>query len=52
MTNPIFVAIDTPYLDDALELTRRIKDQVGGIKVIQIRGVDCDENRVGHGRRD
>ena len=33
MTNPIFVAIDTPYLDDALELTRRIKDQVGGIKL-------------------
>jgi orotidine-5'-phosphate decarboxylase len=33
MTNPIFVAIDTPYLDDALELTRRIKDQVGGVKL-------------------
>ena len=33
MTNPIFVAIDTPYLEDALELTRRIKGQVGGIKL-------------------
>jgi len=33
MTNPIFVAIDTPYLDDALELTRRIRGQVGGIKL-------------------
>ena len=33
MTNPIYVAIDTPYLEDALELTRRIKDQVGGIKL-------------------
>ena len=33
MTNPIFLAIDTPYLDDALELTRRIRGQVGGIKL-------------------
>lgn len=33
MTNPLYVAIDTPYLEDALELTRRIKHHVGGVKL-------------------
>jgi orotidine-5'-phosphate decarboxylase len=33
MSNPLYVAIDTPYLDDALDLTRRIKHHVGGVKL-------------------
>lgn len=33
MSNPLFVAIDTPYLDDALDLIRRIRHHVGGIKL-------------------
>lgn len=33
MTNPLYVAIDTPYLDDALSLATRIKHHVGGIKL-------------------
>lgn len=33
MTNPIFVALDTPKLDDALELARAVKGHVGGLKL-------------------
>jgi orotidine-5'-phosphate decarboxylase len=33
MTNPVYVAIDTPYLDKALELATRIKHHVGGVKL-------------------
>lgn len=33
MSNPLYVAIDTPYLEDALELTKRIKHHVGGVKL-------------------
>jgi orotidine-5'-phosphate decarboxylase len=31
--NPIFVAIDTPELERALELTRAVRDHAGGVKV-------------------
>ena len=33
MTNPLYVAIDTPHLDDALALLARIKHHVGGVKL-------------------
>jgi orotidine-5'-phosphate decarboxylase len=33
MSNPLYVAIDTPYLDDALALTRRVQAHVGGVKL-------------------
>lgn len=33
MSNPLYVAIDTPYLDQALDLARRIKAHVGGVKL-------------------
>ena len=33
MTNPLYVAIDTPYLDDAVALIDRIKHHVGGVKL-------------------
>jgi orotidine-5'-phosphate decarboxylase len=33
MTNPLYVAIDTPWLEDALDLTNRIRNQVGGVKL-------------------
>jgi orotidine-5'-phosphate decarboxylase len=33
MSNPVFVAIDTPYLDKALALATRIKHHVGGVKL-------------------
>jgi orotidine-5'-phosphate decarboxylase len=33
MSNPLFVAIDTPYLDDALDLAKRVKAHVGGVKL-------------------
>jgi orotidine-5'-phosphate decarboxylase len=33
MSNPLYVAIDTPYLDDALALIGRIKHHVGGVKL-------------------
>ncbi len=33
MTNPLYVAIDTPYLEDALALIGRIKHHVGGVKL-------------------
>ncbi len=33
MTNPIFVAIDTPRLDDALALAAKVKGHVGGLKL-------------------
>ena len=32
MSNPVYVAIDTPYLDDALDLIKRVKAHVGGVK--------------------
>ncbi|MEH6756389.1 MAG: orotidine-5'-phosphate decarboxylase [Parasphingorhabdus sp.] len=33
MSNPIFVAIDTPVLDDAITLAESIKGHVGGLKL-------------------
>jgi orotidine-5'-phosphate decarboxylase len=33
MSNPIYVAIDTPYLDDALDLIKKVKAHVGGVKL-------------------
>ncbi len=33
MSNPVFVAIDTPNLDNALALTKMIKHHVGGVKL-------------------
>ncbi len=33
MTSPIFVAIDTPRLDRAVELAGRVKNHVGGLKL-------------------
>jgi len=33
MSNPLYVAIDTPYLDDALDLIKRVKAHVGGVKL-------------------
>ena len=33
MSNPIYVAIDTPLLDDALTLAAKVKGHVGGLKL-------------------
>ena len=33
MSNPVYVAIDTPYLDDALDLIKKVKAHVGGVKL-------------------
>ena len=33
MSNPLYVAIDTPYLDEAISLIDRIKHHVGGVKL-------------------
>lgn len=33
MSNPLYVAIDTPYLDDALDLIKKVKAHVGGVKL-------------------
>lgn len=33
MTNPLYVALDTPYLEDALALANALKGQVGGLKL-------------------
>ena len=33
MSNPLYVAIDTPYLDEAVELIKKIKAHVGGVKL-------------------
>lgn len=33
MSNPVYVAIDTPLLDEALELVRKVKAHVGGVKL-------------------
>jgi orotidine-5'-phosphate decarboxylase len=33
MSNPLFVAIDTPYLEDALALAKKVKAHVGGVKL-------------------
>lgn len=33
MTSPLFVALDTPYLDQALDLARKLKGHVGGLKL-------------------
>ncbi len=33
MTSPLFVALDTPYLEQALELARKLKGHVGGLKL-------------------
>ncbi len=33
MSNRIFVALDTPKLDDALRIAKRVRDHVGGVKL-------------------
>ena len=33
MTNPVYVAIDTPDLDDAIALAKSVKNHVGGVKL-------------------
>lgn len=33
MSNPVYIAIDTPLLDDALDLVRKVKAHVGGVKL-------------------
>ena len=33
MSNPVYVAIDTPLLNDALDLVRKVKAHVGGVKL-------------------
>jgi orotidine-5'-phosphate decarboxylase len=33
MSNPLYVAIDTPYLDDALTLAKKVKAHIGGVKL-------------------
>jgi orotidine-5'-phosphate decarboxylase len=33
MSNPLYVAIDTPYLDEAVALITKIKHHVGGVKL-------------------
>jgi orotidine-5'-phosphate decarboxylase len=33
MSNPLYVAIDTPHLEEALSLIKRIKAHVGGVKL-------------------
>jgi orotidine-5'-phosphate decarboxylase len=33
VSNPLYVAIDTPYLDDALALAKKVKNHVGGVKL-------------------
>jgi len=33
MTNPVYVAIDTPELDDAIALAKSVKNHVGGVKL-------------------
>ncbi|MEP2102172.1 MAG: orotidine-5'-phosphate decarboxylase [Parasphingorhabdus sp.] len=33
MSNPIFVALDTPILDNAIELAKSVKGHVGGLKL-------------------
>ena len=33
MTNPVFLALDLPQLDPALELARKVKAHVGGVKL-------------------
>jgi orotidine-5'-phosphate decarboxylase len=33
MSNPIYVALDTPYLDRAIEIAQSVKGHVGGLKL-------------------
>ncbi len=33
MTNPVYVALDVPHLDDAVALARKVQAHVGGIKL-------------------
>lgn len=33
MSNPVFIALDTPYLDDAMALAKKVKAHVGGVKL-------------------
>jgi orotidine-5'-phosphate decarboxylase len=33
MSNPLYVAIDTPYLEDAVNLIKKVKAHVGGVKL-------------------
>ena len=33
MSNPVYIAVDTPFLDDALSLVGKVKNHVGGVKL-------------------
>ena len=33
MSNPVYVALDTPYLDDAVAMAKKVKAHVGGVKL-------------------
>ena len=33
MTNPIYLALDLPHLQDGLDLIRKVKGHVGGVKL-------------------
>ena len=33
MSNPIYLALDVPHLDDAKELLNKVKDHIGGVKL-------------------
>ena len=33
MTNPVYLALDVPQLDHALELAKKVHSHVGGIKL-------------------
>ena len=33
MTNPVYLALDVPQLDDALELARKVQSHIGGVKL-------------------
>lgn len=33
MSNPVFVALDTPHLDEAMAIARKVKAYVGGVKL-------------------
>jgi len=33
MSNPVFIALDTPHLDDAVAIAKKVKAHVGGVKL-------------------
>lgn len=33
MSNPVYLAVDTPHLDDAIDLARKVQGHVGGLKL-------------------